>query len=219
VLLRVRNRQAFDLKQITARGVQMLLHPIAQVSLNYAIGTIGEGISTLVRGAPVWEIRELCLLLLLDPVYDLWERLFLLGMFCKKLSGLIEDGCFDQIPLLLHDYAQLAIEGKLRDDMDGVPIRLEAQVAMLLETANSFFATRGPKQYRLHECLRDFLDGLHHTEAPEIESCLGHYADGYARYYKPFMQRHPYLLENHLVNHVFRARFPFSKGDPCLRTP
>ncbi len=197
----------------------MLLHLIAQVSLNYAIGTIGEGISTLVRGAPVWEIRELCLLLLLDPVYDLWERLFLLGMFCKKLSGLIEDGCFDQIPLLVHDYAQLAIEGKLRDAMDGLPVRLEAQVAMLLETANSFFATRGPKQYRLHECLRDFLDGLHHTEAPEIESCSGHYADGYARYYKPFMQRHPYLLENYLVNHVFRARFPFSKGGPLPSNP
>jgi hypothetical protein len=81
----------------------------------------------------VWEIRELCLLLLMDPVYDPWERLFILGMFCKKLSGLIEDDCFDQIPLLLHDYAQIAVEGKLRDAMESVPVRLEAQVAMLLK--------------------------------------------------------------------------------------
>jgi len=133
----------------------------------------------------VWEIRELCLLLLIDPVYDLWERLFILGMFCKKLSGLIEDDCFEQIPLLLHDYAQIAVEGKLRDAMESVPVRLEAQVAMLLETVNSFFATRGPKQYRLHECLRDFLDGLHHAEGPGIESRSGYYADGYAKYYNP----------------------------------
>jgi len=161
----------------------------------------------------VWEIRELSLRLLLDPAYDLWERLFILGMFCKKLSGLIKDGCFDQIPLLLHDYAQIAVEGKLRDAMESVPVRWEAQVAMLLETVNSFFATRGPKHYRLNECLRDFMDGLHHSEAPGIESCSRHYADGYAQYYKPFMQRHPYLLENYLVNHVFRARFPFAKGD------
>src|SRR5580765_8408120 len=99
-------------------------------------------------------------------------------MFCKKLSGLIEDDCFEQIPLLLHDYAQIAVEGKLRDAMESVPVRLEAQVAMLLETVNSFFATRGPKQYRLHECLRDFLDGLHHAEVPALESCIGHYAEG-----------------------------------------
>ena len=160
----------------------------------------------------IWEIRELCLLLLLDPVYDLWERLFILGMFCKKLAGLIESGYIEQIPLLLQGYAQIAVDGKLRDAMESVPVRLEAQVAMLLETVNSFFATRGPAQYRLHECLRDFLDGLHHADAPGVESCVGHYAEGYAKYYRPFMQRHPYLMENYLVNHVFRARFPFSKG-------
>jgi lysine-N-methylase len=105
----------------------------------------------------VWEIRELCLLLLLDPVYDLWQRLFLLGMFCKKLADLIESGSVDQIPLLLHDYAQIAVDGRLRETMERVPVRLEAQVSMLLETVNSFFATRGPTQYRLHECLQDFL--------------------------------------------------------------
>jgi lysine-N-methylase len=33
------------------------------------------------------------------------------------------------------------------------------------------------------------------------------------------MQRHPYLLENYLVNHVFRARFPFSKGRPLPSNP
>jgi lysine-N-methylase len=167
----------------------------------------------------VWEIRELCLLLLLDPVYDLWERLFILGMFCKKLTELIEGSCIDQIPLLLHDYAQIAVEGNLRDAMESVPVRLEAQVAMLLETVNSFFATRRPTQYRLHECLRDFLNGLHHEDAPEVERCTGHYAQGYAKYYRPFMDRHPYLLENYLVNHVFRARFPFSKGGPSPSNP
>ena len=33
------------------------------------------------------------------------------------------------------------------------------------------------------------------------------------------MQRHPYLLENYLVNHVFRARFPVSKGGPLPSNP
>ena len=33
------------------------------------------------------------------------------------------------------------------------------------------------------------------------------------------MQRHPYLMENYLVNHVFRARFPFSKEGLPLSNP
>lgn len=33
------------------------------------------------------------------------------------------------------------------------------------------------------------------------------------------MQRHPYLMENYLVNHVFRARFPFSKGGSVPSNP
>ena len=126
----------------------------------------------------IWEIREFCLLLLLDPVYELWQRLFLLGMFCQKLAELMESCSVDQIPRLLHDYTQIAVDGRLRDVMESVPVRLEAQVSMLLETVNSFFATRGPTQFRLHECLRDFLDGLHHAEVPALESCIGHYAEG-----------------------------------------
>jgi len=125
----------------------------------------------------IWEIREFCLLLL-DPVYELWQRLFLLGMFCQKLAELMESCSVDQIPRLLHDYTQIAVDGRLRDVMVSVPVRLEAQVSMLLETVNSFFATRGPTQFRLHECLRDFLDGLHHAEVPALESCIGHYAEG-----------------------------------------
>ena len=167
----------------------------------------------------VWEIREFCLVLLQDPVYELWQRLFILGMFCKKLAGLMEGGGIDEIPLLLRDYAQMAVEGRLRDAMEGVPVRLEAQVSMLLEIVNRFFATRGPRQRRLHECLQDFLDGLHHSHAPAVESCAGHYAEGYAKYYGPFMARHPYLMENYLVNHIFRDRFPFSRGGELPSSP
>jgi lysine-N-methylase len=33
------------------------------------------------------------------------------------------------------------------------------------------------------------------------------------------MERHPYLMENYLINHVFRARFPFSKGGASPSNP
>jgi len=33
------------------------------------------------------------------------------------------------------------------------------------------------------------------------------------------MQSHPYLMENYLVNHIFRARFPFSKVNSLPSNP
>ncbi len=37
------------------------------------------------------------------------------------------------------------------------------------------------------------------------------HAEAYSRYYSPFMEHHPHLFENWLVNYVFRNRFPFGK--------
>lgn len=41
---------------------------------------------------------------------------------------------------------------------------------MLLETVSNFSAARRPAQYRLHECLWYFLDGLHHADAPGVRT-------------------------------------------------
>ena len=167
----------------------------------------------------VWEIRELCLLLLLDPVYDLWERLFILGMFCKKLTELIEGSCIDQIPLLLHDYAQIAVEGNLRDAMESVPVRLEAQVAMLLETVNSFFATR---RLRCTACTN--VSGISLMACitkmrRKSNAVLTITRKGTRSTTSLSWIVITYLMENYLVNHVFRARFPFSKGEPSPSNP
>ncbi|MCH3023273.1 lysine-N-methylase, partial [Listeria monocytogenes] len=36
------------------------------------------------------------------------------------------------------------------------------------------------------------------------------YADAYKKHYEPFMNEHEYMLENYLVNHVFKNLFPFT---------
>jgi len=107
----------------------------------------------------------------------------------------------------------------LREAMEGIPVRLEAQVSLLLETVNSFFAAKGSNHRRLRECLQDFLDGLNHAKEPQVESCVSRYAEGYAKYFAPFMERHSYMMENYLVNHIFRAGFPFYNGPKLASNP
>lgn len=35
------------------------------------------------------------------------------------------------------------------------------------------------------------------------------YKEAYTKYYQPFMEQHEYILENYLVNYVFKNLFPF----------
>ena len=44
-----------------------------------------------------------------------------------------------------------------------------------------------------------------------FETCTRHYVEAYERYYAPFMERRPFLLENYLINHVIRMGFPFHR--------
>jgi len=160
-----------------------------------------------------WDVRELCLLLVQDRTYPLWQRLFLLGMFCKRLGDVVGAQDFGRTPKLVRDYAEIASSGKLRAEMDGIPVRSAAQVQMVVQVAFGYLRQQKAELCRIQECLQDFLDGVGYEGDSGLENCARRYGDGYREYYEPFMQEHPHLLENYLINHIFRVMFPFGQ-DP-----
>jgi lysine-N-methylase len=149
--------------------------------------------------------------LLQDRSYPLWQRLFILGMFCKRLNELISARQTGLVPSLLRDYAEIIVEGKLRALMDGIPAQANSQLTVAMEVIHRHLAlqVQDPSHARFRECAQDFLAGIQYEPEKPIESCASFFADAQARYYEPFMQEHPYILENFLVNHVFKTRFPF----------
>lgn len=156
-----------------------------------------------------WNIREFTLLLIQDPIYPLWQRLFILGMFCKKLDERIAEGKAAPIARLLRDYAQMVVDGRLKEGMDGIPARTDAQVTMVLETVHRYLARA--RLGRIRECLEDFLSGIQFARTTTMETWAKAYAEAYSCYYAPFLQQHPHVFENWLTNYVFRNRFPFGE--------
>ena len=159
----------------------------------------------------LWEIRTLTLALLQDRSYPLWQRMFILGTFCKRLKELLAAREDALVPGLLRDYAGIIVEGKLRELMDGIPRRPEARVALAFEVIHRHLAIQleGPAHERFRECARDFVSGIGYDERTGIEACVPAFEEARARYYEPFLEERPYFLENYLVNHVFKTRFPF----------
>ncbi len=174
------------------------------------------------NGAPhqyLWELRSFTLLLIRDRSYPLWERLFILGMLCKRLNEIFSVRQNGLVPNLLRDFAGIVVQNKLRPLMDGIPAQTTPQLTLVMAVIHRILAIQvnDPSHARFCECVEDFLLGIRYDPGAPIESCAPFYAEGHTSYYEPFMQKHPFIMENYLVNHVVRTRFPFgvnSEGKP-----
>ena len=165
-----------------------------------------------------WEVREFCLLLVTDRSYPLWQRLFLLGMFSKRLGELCAAREFGFVPRLLREYAEITASGSLRSAMESIPVRVGAQVQMVAQVAFGYLPMHKPELCRIHECVEDFLQGIGSDSS--LEACTKRYSEAYEQFYRPFMDAHPLLLENYLVNHIFRVVFPFGQdAEQCFERP
>jgi lysine-N-methylase len=161
-----------------------------------------------------WEVRELILLLLRDRAYPLWQRLFLLGMFCKRLDEITRMHQLAVLPHLLREFTE---QGTLRSAMDGMPAQTALQLKVVMEMTTQYLQITDASHLPLRECVRDLCDGIgYHAEVP-AESCAASYEDAITRFYRPFVDDHSFIMENYLVNYVFRTRFPYgvdAQGHP-----
>lgn len=154
-----------------------------------------------------WPIREFTVSLLRNRAYPLWQRMFLLGTFCRRLNAVVRGDLDRGFPALLGDFKAAVERGSLRASIETIPADLALQLEMVLKlvklrVGGVFLSAR------LRECLNAFIRGVGSGEATTIESQSALYAAAYERYYAPFFLKHPYILENLLVNTIFRKLFP-----------
>jgi lysine-N-methylase len=162
------------------------------------------------------DVQTFSLLLLHDRSYPLWERLFLLGMFSKRVAEIFSSNQMEHMPGLFTEYAKIVKEGRLRSAMDGIPAQTTAQLAAVIEVAHRL-QTKNAVFVRMHECLHDFMTGICYNASIPIDQMAPTYTEAYRSYYQPFFETHPQILENYLSNYVFRTQFPsgpVAPGEP-----
>ena len=81
------------------------------------------------------EIRHFHILVLKDRSYPLWQRLFIIGLFSKRLTDVLNAPANnrDTVPLLLRGYAELMQQSRLRSTMDAVAAQPETQLSIILK--------------------------------------------------------------------------------------
>ncbi len=155
-------------------------------------------------------IRQTVLALIANRAYPLWQRLFLLGILCRRLDSIAKGDLSRSVAQYLVDFAAAVAAGSLRPAMEALPLDRSAQLDVVLRLAGMLLH-RSNVRPRFVECVHAFTTGIGNAPGATLESLTEVYALAHDRYYAPFFGRHPYILENYLANTILRCRFPFGK--------
>lgn len=154
-----------------------------------------------------WDIRIFAIELLQNRSYSLAERLIVLGMFAYKVQEKAESGQVDLIPELMAQYRDLIGNGGLRESLSQIPVLYTIQMELVKELADDRISGRVSNK-RYVECLVQYVNGIQYHRSRDLAAIGEHYKVICEKYYTPFMDKHEYILENYLVNYVFKNMFP-----------
>lgn len=138
------------------------------------------------------DLRAFIIDLLQDRSLLLQDRLLQLGFFLQRLSELVEQESFAQIPQLLK---QRHIPDEPLPEADQ-GFQLEILRALIDD-----YIERNANNKRYFECYQQMVEAVGFSAE--------RYRLAYRQHYLPFMQEHGYIMENYLVNYVFTKLFPF----------
>ncbi len=190
----------------------------SMVAAYEAVAEWGLHSMTAAKGTEIPEAildatRRLLLLLLRDRRYSLGERVWLMGVFAGRLRTAmpgIELESAQRFPALLREFSGLLGAGTLRP----VLARLAGRPAMQLDLTLGLVNRRLERvinSLRFLDAVKEFLDGIGYRPGMTPESLAPTLSRAEAEFFVPWMEAHPWLLENYLAHALYRSSFPFGK--------
>ncbi|MEK4353559.1 flagellin lysine-N-methylase [Paenibacillus sp. FSL R5-0475] len=174
--------------------------------MNKQINTNREMSSKKIDGY-FWDLRIFTIQVLQNRSYSIAHRLIILGMFYQKIQGYHLEGRLDDIPQQISSYSSLIEDGSFQDALAGITTSTTIQMQLLKELTDIRMNT-GVQSYRYIECFSELLEGIQYTKDSTVEEVTKRYQLAYSEYYAPFMTPNEYILENYLVNYVYKNLFP-----------
>ena len=157
-----------------------------------------------------WPIRAVVLNLVRNRLYPLWQRLFLIGVLCRRLDAISSGELNLAVPEFLHDFEASMASGALRPAMETLPLDPGAQLDIVLRLAGMMLHHSNVTP-RFVACIKAFTAGIGNSPGATFESLTAQYTVAHDCCYAPFVERHPHIMENFLANTLLRCQFPFGR--------
>jgi lysine-N-methylase len=156
-------------------------------------------------------IRDSVLKIAANRHYPLWQRLFLLGIFAKRLDAIAAGEPSLTPDAFLTDFNATVAQGSLRVSLDALPANDLAQMDAVLRLAG-LMLHRSNVSPRFVECVNAFTTGIGNGPGATLASLTAHTRTAWERHFAPFFRSHPHILENYLINTILRLNFPFGSA-------
>lgn len=155
-------------------------------------------------------IRSIVLKLVGNRLYPLWQRLFLMNVLCRRLDSIARGEHKQSVPAFLADFDAAVTTGALQPAMETLLVDCEAQLDVVLCLAGLMLHKSNIRP-RFVECVQAFTAGIGNGPGATLKSLAARYSFAHDRFYAPFMDRHPHIMENFLLNTIIRCQFPYGK--------
>lgn len=160
------------------------------------------------------EIRIFCLQLMRTAGMELWQKLAILGTFCESLSTTLAAEGQGGVAALLNGFVEMIENGMAIDALAGMQPNHELQgrvFASLWQLKKA--GGTSDSQRQVFSAVAAGFGADRVDEAIAIEQMVERYSSGVALLPEA-LQAAPHLLENYILNEMFRDLFPFVGATP-----
>jgi len=158
-----------------------------------------------------WSLRIFSISVIQNRNYELWERLIILGSFMGRVQECVENEMVHDIPNLINEYNIMIEDRFFNKLLEGIPKNLAIQMQLMKEFNDQRFSMALSKNNNAYvQCVIEFLQGINYDDKSSVEEIAARYEEAYTNYYNPFMKDNEHILENFLVNNMFKDLFPVS---------
>lgn len=159
-----------------------------------------------------WNVRVFTIEVLQNRDYSVTERLLILGVFYEQLQAIFTNKKYNEVPNFIEAFKSIVQMGTLRESLNQVPTSYEVQFQIIKALIDLRLAF-GVNHQAYLDCVQDTLNGLSVTEdMSNYNEQINAYRAAYKEHYLPFIENNQHILENYLVNYVYKSLFPFTSG-------
>ncbi|MCM0626377.1 flagellin lysine-N-methylase [Lysinibacillus sp. OL1_EC] len=153
-----------------------------------------------------WDIRMFAIQILQSHYAPIESRLLVLGMFMEKMQATPQIEWAQKLPVYINEYEGILYRSE--------QLNLHTNLPSNLEMVNmTYILVQFQKDYELYnprfgECITELKEGLQLLGDDTLQLSVALYNKYEQEYYKPFFEKNSHILENYLVNYLFKNTLP-----------
>lgn len=176
---------------------------------SYRLASGGSGPLRKPRGS-FHALRSLLVETVTDRSRPLGLRLLLIGSLCRHLQEVVTAGGDETIPQVLSDYRRMLQTQEAHPELEGMPSDPALKLDVVLKLTDSRVREKTCGK-RFRDTFWTFIEGIASPDNSTPGSDIGCFLYAERTYHRPFFEKHPFILENYLLNYILQNLFPIGR--------